>query len=211
VKGTKILKPKNCHPAWPVFDDELRRIAGRLTLRNGFTLLELLVVLAIIAILIAIGVAAFSAAQLRARDAQRKSDLKTIASALENYYAKNKLYPDSSLGTCSGNLSGLTGWFCSVELNGSSWETTLQSQLSSFIKVLPKDPKNAGNKTAICNTALAALAYAYHSATDAGVQVGEQFILVTKLENANDKEIGNSVRYGNSNYSFSGCFAVASP
>jgi prepilin-type N-terminal cleavage/methylation domain-containing protein len=200
MKGTKILKPKTCHPAWP---------AGRLTPRNGFTLLELLVVLAIIAILIAIGVAAFSAAQLRARDAQRKSDLKTIASALENYYAVNKLYPKSSLGTCSGTSfpPTLSRWFCSNDSINNSWDT-LKSALLPFIKVLPKDPKDAGDPTKICDTAFA---YAYHSATDSGVNEGEQFILVAKLENVNDKEISNFVRYGNTNHQFIGCFAIASP
>ncbi|KKR41619.1 MAG: Type II secretory pathway pseudopilin PulG-like protein, partial [Candidatus Woesebacteria bacterium GW2011_GWB1_40_12] len=52
----------------------------------GFTLVELLVVIAILGILATIGLVTFSSSQMRGRDAQRKSDLKQISSALEIYY-----------------------------------------------------------------------------------------------------------------------------
>lgn len=49
----------------------------------GFTLVELLVVVAIIAILSVIGLTLFSGAQKNARDARRKADVDAVASALE--------------------------------------------------------------------------------------------------------------------------------
>lgn len=52
--------------------------------RRGFTLVELLVVVAIIAILSTIGLTLFNGAQQNARDARRKSDIDAIASALES-------------------------------------------------------------------------------------------------------------------------------
>jgi len=51
----------------------------------GFTLIELLVVIAIISSLSALLVPNFMGARERARDAQRKSDLKQIQKALEMY------------------------------------------------------------------------------------------------------------------------------
>jgi general secretion pathway protein G len=51
----------------------------------GFTLIELLVVIAIIGMLSALVVPNFMGARERARDAQRKSDLKQIQKALEMY------------------------------------------------------------------------------------------------------------------------------
>lgn len=51
--------------------------------QKGFTLVELLVVVAIIAILSVIGLTIFTSAQSNARDARRKSDVDAIAKALE--------------------------------------------------------------------------------------------------------------------------------
>ena len=50
---------------------------------QGFTLIELLVVISIIAILAVIGIAIFSGAQARARNAKRREDISAIAKALE--------------------------------------------------------------------------------------------------------------------------------
>ncbi|MBI2017851.1 type II secretion system protein [Candidatus Daviesbacteria bacterium] len=49
----------------------------------GFTLVELLVVITIIAILSVIGMAVFTNVQKNARDARRRSDIDAIANALE--------------------------------------------------------------------------------------------------------------------------------
>lgn len=53
----------------------------------GFTLLEMLVVLGIIGVIMAIATSSFSTAQKKSRDAKRKSDLKTIQNAVEQYYS----------------------------------------------------------------------------------------------------------------------------
>ena len=73
----------------------------------GFTLLELLVVISIIGILIALGVVAYSTAQKRGRDAQRRGDMKAISAALEQYYADNtSSYPSSNDCTDMGTDLG---------------------------------------------------------------------------------------------------------
>lgn len=55
--------------------------------RFGFTLLELLIVIAIIGVLASLAAVSYSSAQKRARDSQRQADLKAIQNALEQYYA----------------------------------------------------------------------------------------------------------------------------
>lgn len=65
-------------------------------LKKGFTLLELLIVIAIIGILVSISVASFSLAQKQSRDQRRKTDVKAIQDAWEQYYADNSSsYPSS--------------------------------------------------------------------------------------------------------------------
>ena len=54
----------------------------------GFTLVELLVVISIIAVLSVIGVTVFSGVQKSARDAKRRGDIDAISKALEVHYGK---------------------------------------------------------------------------------------------------------------------------
>ena len=55
--------------------------------RSGFTLVELLIVIVVIAILASISIVAYQGIQSRARDSQLLQDVKTIAKAMEMYYA----------------------------------------------------------------------------------------------------------------------------
>lgn len=70
------------------------------SINKGFTLIELLVVVAIIGILSSFLMANFVGIRQRARDGQRKSDLRQIQSALEMYRADQGNYPTSSLVNC---------------------------------------------------------------------------------------------------------------
>ncbi|MFP4579501.1 MAG: prepilin-type N-terminal cleavage/methylation domain-containing protein [Candidatus Sumerlaeia bacterium] len=60
---------------------------------NAFTLIELLIVVAIIAILAAIAVPNFLEAQTRAKVSRVKSDMRSLATAIESYSIDNNNYP----------------------------------------------------------------------------------------------------------------------
>lgn len=60
---------------------------------KAFTLIELLIVVAIIAILAAIAVPNFLEAQVRAKVSRAKSDMRSIATALESYAVDYNKYP----------------------------------------------------------------------------------------------------------------------
>ncbi len=53
---------------------------------RGFTIIELLIVMAVMAILLVIGVVDVSSSQVHARDNERKADVETLATALETFY-----------------------------------------------------------------------------------------------------------------------------
>ncbi len=62
-------------------------------LSRGFTLIELLIVIAIIAVLALIAVPNFLEAQVRAQVSRCRADLRSLATALENYGIDHAAYP----------------------------------------------------------------------------------------------------------------------
>lgn len=62
---------------------------------QAFTLIELLIVVAIIAILAAIAVPNFLEAQTRAKVSRAMSDMRSLATAIEVYRTDNNQYPDA--------------------------------------------------------------------------------------------------------------------
>jgi type II secretion system protein G len=63
-------------------------------MKRGFTLLEVLLVVAIVAMLSTLGAVSVSAQRKKANDARRRSDIHQLQVALEGYYADQQKYPD---------------------------------------------------------------------------------------------------------------------
>jgi general secretion pathway protein G len=59
----------------------------------GFTIIELLVVLALISILATMGMAQYRNGQIHAREAVLKTDLFELRDAIDQYYADKGMYP----------------------------------------------------------------------------------------------------------------------
>lgn len=95
----------------------------------GFTLIELLIVIAIIGILATLLMVNFLNVQQKARDAQRKSDVRQIQSALELYRADQGAYPATLYSADCPTSSSLAGGTPSVtymqkipcDPSGTSW------------------------------------------------------------------------------------------
>ncbi len=76
-------------------------------MKHAFTLIELLIVVAIIAILAAIAVPNFLEAQTRSKVSRTKSDMRTITTGLEAYYVDSNAYPNCHMyGIATRNYLG---------------------------------------------------------------------------------------------------------
>lgn len=93
--------------------------------QRGFTLIELLVVIAIIGILAGMIIAALGGAREKARDAQRKSDLRQIKAALELYNDDHAAYV-----VRPGSATDITTALVDLQTEG-------------YIKRLPTDPRSS--------------------------------------------------------------------
>ena len=78
-------------------------------LAGGFTLIELLIVVAIIAILSAIAVPNFMEAQVRAKASRARSDLRSLATAIESYRIDQNRYPTMIEAGFKGGVAPLAG------------------------------------------------------------------------------------------------------
>lgn len=140
---------------------------------KGFTLVELIVVMAIIAILATLITGFYGTAQMRARDVTRKSDLKNVAAALEILHSDYQKYPkntgDGRMKGCpyvgnDPNLGGNCDWG-----SGELRVEPVDKPKTSYIRELPDDPSDFN--------------YFYRS-----TQTDTAFQLYAHLENENDKD-----------------------
>ena len=83
------------------------------TLQRGFTLIGLLLVIAIIGLLASIVLASLSSAQAKARDARRLEDMNSLQKALTIYNSDNGVYPvqaaTSTITAASAVMTALIG------------------------------------------------------------------------------------------------------
>ncbi len=91
-------------------------------MKKGFTLLELLIVVAIIALLSSLGAVSVSSQRKKANDARRRADIHQLQVALEGYYVDHQKYPDQLI-------------FNGQPLTSADGQTV-------YLRSVPKDPKN---------------------------------------------------------------------
>lgn len=108
---------------------------------QGFTLIEILIVVAIIGILAAVMTANYSETSANSRDSKRQSDLSNLQVAIEAYKNRFGKYPDGCKG--AGQWSGQVGTDFAC-LSGGQYIVGLAPD---FISVLPIDPKLPSGRT----------------------------------------------------------------
>jgi prepilin-type N-terminal cleavage/methylation domain-containing protein len=96
---------------------------------SGFTLVELMVSMAIIAVLMGLSVFGIATAQQILRDDQRRDALKSIAAGITSYYAANQAYPPvAGVTFATAQVTLATGFVVPLTGPASAAATTNASQ-----------------------------------------------------------------------------------
>lgn len=109
--------------------------------QSGFTLVEIMVVIAIIGMLTNLILTGLGVARSKGRDAKRKADLKQMQTALDLYYNTYNAYPSTGGSTVFYGLSASVAGNCAggtcTSSGASGWIPNLAPE---FISQLPNDP-----------------------------------------------------------------------
>lgn len=145
------------------------------TNKKGFTLIELMIVVAIIWVLAVTIIPALTGAQARARDAGRIAGLQNVSAVLETYYSDNGKFP---MATAAGAGTEKDDTWVLGCLSNSSWATS--TDLADMFKG-QKTPLNP-QVTATSGNCAEAWAYAYFPLQKSSVDMA-WFLLVADIEN----------------------------
>jgi prepilin-type N-terminal cleavage/methylation domain-containing protein len=136
--------------------------------RKGFTLIEILIVVAIIAILASVVLVGLGPTQQAGRDARRISDLSEVQNGLELYYNECGYYPGSAEATAPcGAFSQIQTW--------AALTTSLQGTTGIGVSTVPNDP-SAG--------------HSYEYGTN---NTGSAYVIEATLENPGNSAFTNYV------------------
>lgn len=108
---------------------------------RGFTIVELLIVIVVIAILASITIVAYNGIQQNARDSGRKSDIAAIAKALKMYAADNGNYIGSGSGC--GSAGNGSGWMYYDYDGAGTWKSMTQCLIDGgYLSKALEDPQS---------------------------------------------------------------------
>ena len=106
---------------------------------QGFTIVELLIVIVVIGILALLVITTYSGIQAKARNSKRQTDVASLQTQLEAFFSQSGYYPSLT------------------DMNSSSWRTTNMKSLDTNALI---DPSNPTQSTTLVS-APAAKSYSY--------------------------------------------------
>ncbi len=118
--------------------------------RKGFTLAEVMIVVGIIAILAAIAIPNLLRSKVSANQTAAQAALKSISTAMENYFSINSQYPSATTDLTAVNPPYLNNDFFTGVHNGYAFTSTLSTYEYSIVAT--PQGSNFGTRTFTIST-----------------------------------------------------------
>lgn len=132
--------------------------------QEGFTIVELLIVIVVIGILAALVITTYTGIQAKARNSKRQTDVQAIQTQLEAYFAQSGHYPSLT------------------DMNSSSWRTTNMKSLDADAL---KDPQGTA-QTLVASPVAKSYAFAVTNSSGTSCESDDttcaQYTLTATLE-----------------------------
>lgn len=147
--------------------------------KEGFTIVELLIVIVVIGILALLVITTYSGIQQKARNSKRQSDVAALQTQLEAFYQQSGYYPSLA------------------DLNNATW---LRDNMKSLDQNALVDPSNATqSKTLVASPAAKSYSYAVTDASGASCEATDSNCAKYTLTATYEGTVNGSSTYSKSN------------
>jgi prepilin-type N-terminal cleavage/methylation domain-containing protein len=134
--------------------------------KQGFTIVELLIVIVVIGILALLVINTYGGVQQKARNAKRQNDVKSIQTQLEAFYTQNSYYPSLT------------------DMNNATFLNTNMKSLDQEALIDPSNPTSS--KTLVAAPAAKSYSYAVSNSAGTSCEANDttcaQYILTATFE-----------------------------
>lgn len=119
----------------------IKTMSGRTARIKGFTIVELLIVVVIIAILAAVTIVAYNGIQTRAENAKTSSAVSTYVKAITMYATQNGTYPITASWPCLGTVAScgrVSGATSCLGAGAAVTDATFMNDMKTILPTLPE-------------------------------------------------------------------------
>ena len=146
---------------------------------QGFTIVELLIVIVVIGILALLVITTYSGIQAKARNSKRQTDVASLQTQIEAFFSQNGYYPSLT------------------DLNTSAWLTTNMKSLDQNALIDPSNPTQS--KTLVAAPAAKSYAYAVTDSSGASCEATDTNCAKYTLTATYEGTVNGATTYSKSN------------
>ncbi len=156
----------------------LKKQKGTTKMKRGFTLIELMIVIAVMAILIGISLPHFKGMQDEGRSAKAAGELRTLTTAIESFYIHHSEYPVQTLS-----------------VNSTTWQTDANSITTAtprIVKKALKDPFDSSRQYSYVTSAASGSEAKYYVVFSVGTDGAADIQTISNVDGTITKGSGGT-------------------